>query len=255
MPITKSYDGTPIHFETSGSGPTALVFVHGWIGNGTWWDQQKNAFPGHQIVQMDLGGHGKSGKDRKHYTVQTYAEDIATVVNASGAKKVVLVGHSMSGSHVTQAYTLIPEKVERLIFVDTLQDLDRMPTMKEVGGLFAGLKADYVGTVKSAFRNYMFSAQSPEAVVNRITGEALEVKPEHSANLLQNFYEVDIRPAASKVTVPVRAIQSGLLPTNASANRKYFTDYSFETIEGVGHYPMLEKPDAFNAALKRALST
>lgn len=64
----RSDDGTAIHYDVTGDADTALVFVHGWMGNGTWWDAQRDAFAAtHRIVQMDLGGHGRSqarGADR-----------------------------------------------------------------------------------------------------------------------------------------------------------------------------------------------
>src|SRR6476661_7027726 len=104
-----SFDGLPVSFEVSGQGETALLFVHGWLGNRRWWDHQRDAFgPKYQVVQMDLGGHGESiSKLRKTSSVRAYAEDIKAVAEKLGLKKIVLVGHSMSGSNVVEAYQLM----------------------------------------------------------------------------------------------------------------------------------------------------
>lgn len=255
MPYAQSRDGTSIYFESSGGGDSALLFVHGWIGNLRWWDAQRDAFAGKATVALDLAGHGKSGKGRKVWSVENYAEDIRAVADAAGLERVTLVGHSMSGAHATVACGLLGAKVERLVLVDTLQNLDQMPTMKEVGMLFEGMRANYEGTVRMAFPTYMFTPESPPAVVERVVGEAMKVHPSLAADLLRCLYETDIRAEASAVKAPVRAINSALMPTSAEANRKYFRDFDFEVIEGVGHYPMLEKPAEFNAALGRALGS
>lgn len=54
--------------------------------------------------------------------------------------------------------------------------------------------------------------------------------------------------------MPVRAINSDLQPTDIEANRRYFRDYAMRIIPGLGHYPMLEAPIAFNAALHETLA-
>ena len=62
-----------------------------------------------------------------------------------------------------------------------------------------------------------------------------------------------LQQAARAVTVPVRAINSDNQPTNLEGNRRWFADYDVEVLPGLGHYPMLEAPEAFNAALRSAL--
>src|SRR4051812_46068223 len=92
-------DGVKLHAELTGTGKTALVFVHGWLGSGRWWDAQRDALasPDFTIVQVDLAGHGGSGGERTQWTIEAYAGDIEAVTAAVDAESVVLVGHSMSG--------------------------------------------------------------------------------------------------------------------------------------------------------------
>ena len=50
-----SADGVEIHYRSAGTGSTALVFVHGWLGNAHWWDGQLKHFSlKYQIVEVDL---------------------------------------------------------------------------------------------------------------------------------------------------------------------------------------------------------
>jgi sigma-B regulation protein RsbQ len=251
-----SLDGETISFESSGNGDTAIVFVHGWRGNRTWWNQARDTFSkDYQIVQMDLAGHGQSSSDRKKWSVKAYAQDIKAVVESLDLKKVILVGHSMSGSNVIEAYHLMPERVTRLILVDTLNDMDHLPNRTEAAPFFEGMKHNYQGTIEEDLAQYLFAKTSPKAVVERVIHEFLKTSPALAISTLEPFYTTDIREAASRVRVPVRAINADLYPTNAEANRKCFPDYDYELIRGVGHFPMLESPKQFNDALGRMLKS
>jgi pimeloyl-ACP methyl ester carboxylesterase len=250
----KSSDGVDISFTLSGQGQEALVFVHGWLGNAHWWDRQQNAFPAdYQIIQIDLAGHGQSGKNRKLWSVDAYADDIAAVVRDSGLKSCHLIGHSMSGSNVIEASRRLGKQVSSIILVDTLHDLDKMPSLQELAPMFDGLRADYAGFMETAFEQFLLVPGSPQEVRQRLKQEMLNVDPKLAIALLEPFYRTDIRPAAAQVEVPVRAINSDAQPTNAAANRKYFNDFDVKIVSGVGHYPMLEKAEAFNHTLAEIL--
>jgi pimeloyl-ACP methyl ester carboxylesterase len=82
----------------------------------------------------------------------------------------------------------------------------------------------------------------------------LSVSGDVAAALVEPLYRCEIREAARRVRVPVRGIGSALHPDTTEANRAYFRDYSYRALEGCGHYPMLEVPDAFDAALRDELA-
>jgi pimeloyl-ACP methyl ester carboxylesterase len=88
----------------------------------------------------------------------------------------------------------------------------------------------------------------------RVTGEFLGVTGDTAATLIEPLYRYDIRAACRQVRVPVRGIGSDRQAANVEANRKYLADYANVELSGCGHYPMLEVPDAFNAALRAQLS-
>jgi pimeloyl-ACP methyl ester carboxylesterase len=249
-----SRDGVEIAYELSGQGAEALVFVHGWLGQGSWWDAQRKAFDaGYQIVQMDLAGHGRSGRNRKNWSVAGFADDIAAVVQHAGLKACHLIGHSMSGSNVIAAAPLLGSRVLSLILVDTLLDLDDMPSFEAVQPMFAGLKTNYRATMEQAFAQFLLVPASPATVRERLQKEMGAVDPELAVALLEPFYRTDIRPLAAALQLPVRAINADMRPTNVEVNRKYFKNYDFKVCKGVGHYPMLEKPEPFNTLLQDTL--
>ncbi len=75
--------------------------------------------------------------------------------------------------------------------------------------------------------------------------------------LLRDMLDLDVKTVLKDAQKPVRCINSGgpfpfYTPTTVAINKKY-ADYDAVIIEGVGHYPMLEKPDEFNQKLRMVL--
>ena len=156
--IAKSADGVPIHYEVQGQGEPALVFVHGWAIDSRYWDQQVPIFARtHRIVTLDLAGHGQSGRGRKDWTVAAFAQDVRAVVEALALKKVVLVGHSMSGNVILEAARAMPDRVVGLIPVDTLLDVDEQTNPEQMAQFAAALRANYKATAEGFSQMYLFA--------------------------------------------------------------------------------------------------
>jgi pimeloyl-ACP methyl ester carboxylesterase len=74
------------------------VFVHCWACDRTYWREQVDVFAAdHQVVTLDLAGHGESGAGRETWTVKGLAGDVQAVVEALDLERVILIGHSMGG--------------------------------------------------------------------------------------------------------------------------------------------------------------
>src|SRR5262245_9323768 len=100
-------------------GKPALVFVHGWTCNRTFFAPQAAHFAGqHRAVSVDLRGHGESDKPQGPYPVSAYADDIAFLVDRLGLGRVVAVGHSLGGLIVLQLAAAYPDQVAGIVMVD-----------------------------------------------------------------------------------------------------------------------------------------
>src|SRR5688572_6013186 len=72
----ESFDGVPISYEVHGNGSPALVFVHGWSCDPTYWAAQVEPFAAnYKVVTIDLAGHGESGTQRSDWTMESFGED------------------------------------------------------------------------------------------------------------------------------------------------------------------------------------
>src|SRR5450432_3059302 len=89
-------DNAIINYQVTGSGDTTLLFLQGSYIDQTYWKNQVNYFSAnYTVVTLDLPGHGKSGIERKHWSVQGFAEDVITVIKELNLTNVILIGHSL----------------------------------------------------------------------------------------------------------------------------------------------------------------
>ena len=122
----KEPDGVDIRYEVAGSGEPALVFVHGWSCDRSYWRAQTDHFEAsHRVVAVDLGGQGESGLGRKDWTMTAFGGDVRAVVEALALRKIILVGHSMGGHVIVEATQLMPDRVAALVLVDTFDNVDQ----------------------------------------------------------------------------------------------------------------------------------
>jgi len=250
-----SADGVPIHYRHGGTGATALVFVHGWLGDASWWEPTMRTFASrHRVVALDLAGHGRSGAGREEWSVEHFAADVVAVADALELQRVVLIGHSMSGAIAVEAARRLGARARLVVPVDTLNDLEWNLPPEAWAEFFAGLRADFPTNVEGFFRSMLFHSGSPPAVVQRVVAQARRAEPERSVRMLEASKDFDLQAAMRALQVPIHALNSDLNPTNLATNRKYAPRFAVTILPGLAHWPMLEDPAAFQAGLERVLA-
>ena len=96
-------DGTEIYYKDWGRGP-AVAFSHGWPLSADAWDGQMLflAQNGFRAIAHDRRGHGRSSQASSGNDMDTYADDLATLIEKLDLRDVTLVGHSTGGGEVTR---------------------------------------------------------------------------------------------------------------------------------------------------------
>jgi non-heme chloroperoxidase len=96
-------DGTEIYYKDWGQGPVA-TFSHGWPLNADMWDGQLLflAQHGFRVVAHDRRGHGRSSQPSSGNDMDTYADDLAALIEALDLRDVTLVAHSTGGGEVAR---------------------------------------------------------------------------------------------------------------------------------------------------------
>jgi pimeloyl-ACP methyl ester carboxylesterase len=119
MPTVTTDDGINISYRVFGTGPSTLLFVHGWAGSGAYFDETLSYLDltGLRAVTFDLRGHGDSDKPDTGYTDERFARDAFTIADAIGADQVVVIGFSMSGRFAQYLSVLAPDRVRGQVLV------------------------------------------------------------------------------------------------------------------------------------------
>ena len=253
-----SADGAEIAYDVCGEGTPALVFVHGWSGSRSHWAPQLGGFaPRHTVVRVDLAGHGASSTTRTRWTVAAFADDVVAVVNDLELTSVVLVGHSLGGSVVVAVARRLGARVVGIIGVDTWSSLGvRAPAADiEASVLLPDMRSDFPAAGRR-FALLMAGPTAGEALSTRIAGEVAAMKPEIAVAILDEAIAQgpgDLEAGLRSLDVPRSAISSATFrPKDPDTFASYGIDHTV-VVPGTGHYLMLERPDAFNEALERAL--
>ena len=252
--VVKASDGVPISYSVQGKGEPALVFVHCWACNRHFWDNQVAEFSKtHRVVTIDLPGHGESGQGRKTWSIESYGDDVKTVVTKLDLKRVVLVGSSMGGPISLEATRRMPDRVVAIVPVDTLQNVEQKIPQEQLDAVFKQMEADFKTATTNLLNQFFFSPTSPAAVKERIINDTIAQKPEVVLPILKAVFSYDAVAGLREVKVPIRAINADRAPTDIAANRKYAPQFDAVIIKGTGHYPMLEDPARFNQMLAEIL--
>jgi non-heme chloroperoxidase len=103
MDTITTRDSTKIFYKDWGTGQP-LVFHHGWPLSADDWDTQMMFFlaHGYRVIAHDRRGHGRSTQTSKGHDMDTYAADVAEVVNHLDLRGTIHIGHSTGGGEVTR---------------------------------------------------------------------------------------------------------------------------------------------------------
>ncbi len=259
-------DGVELVYEVRGApsptGGPALVFIHGWTCNREHWKEQVDVFDDtHRIVALDLGGHGDSGGAggdqgaRQTWTLPTLAGDVEAVIDAEGLERVVLIGHSMGGPVALLAAAKRPEQVVAVIGVDTLHDAEFVFSRDLVDNLAARMRADFDGFVDQFIRaSFAANTEADPALIQWVIDGSKQTDPNVAAALMRAFADFDPKKAFAAYKGPIRCINAATPTTRVETNRKYNDNFDVTLIDHSGHFVMLERPEAFNAALREMLA-
>ena len=111
--------GQPVTYHRLGEGP-ALVLVHGITSSSRTWHEVLPALAeNHTVIAPDLLGHGGSAKPRGDYSLGAHASGLRDLLALLGIASATMVGHSLGGGIAMQFAYQFPERLERLVLVDS----------------------------------------------------------------------------------------------------------------------------------------
>ncbi|MFC4000148.1 alpha/beta fold hydrolase [Prauserella oleivorans] len=250
-----SADGLTITYRAWGDRTRpGLILIHGAGASSRWWDHIAPHLPGHRVVALDLSGHGDSGHRPAGYDVAEWAAEVSAVAVAEALDRPVLVGHSLGGRVAVAAAIAAPERFSRVVLVDTPS---RHNTVVRLGNHRVYACPD------DAIQRFRTLPEQPN-VLDYIRGHIAR----HSLRPVRGgwTWKFDPRifstrpPLAQdlpKLTTPVALVrcEHGMVPQHMADEMTHLVGDSMPVIRipGAGHHPMLDRPLALAAALRRLL--
>ncbi len=251
-----SVDGVPIYFEARGDGSPALIFIHGWSCDRSYWEAQMEHFSqSHRVVAVDLAGHGESGLNRHDWTTSAFAKDVIAVIEKLDLNNVILIGHSMGGVVMIEAARLMPDRVIGLVGADTLKNLEEEITREKFDEFTASFREDFPKAVDEFVRTMFPESADPE-LVDKIASDISSAPPEVGIDAFDGMFDYwmnEMKAAAKEIQIPVICINSDLEENNLEGNKKYLVNYELMLMPGIGHFVMNEDPERFNQLLEEAI--
>ena len=253
--ITLSADNVHIEYHFYGHGDPAVLLVHGWACDENYWHAQLDALKAHYtVVTLNLAGHGASGGNRTDWSIGNYAQDVAAVAREIPNPQLVLVGHSMGADVALAATPLIGERVIGVVAVEALRSVGEPPlTAHDIDRRVAPFSADFVGTTRNFVSSSLFEAGADPALVQKVAYNMSLRSPAVAVPSMRALLQMDLTGLLRSIRVPVYAINSDLLPTDAARIRRALPDFHLDVLDHTGHFLMLEAPTRFNPLLLQDL--
>lgn len=249
-----SKDGVKVAYITKGEGEPALIFVHGWSCDKSYWENQLDEFAkSYKVVAVDLAGHGESSLNREDFTMAKFGEDVAAVVNQLKLNKVILIGHSMGGAVIVEAAKLLKGKAIGLVGVDTYQSFEDDWTKEQKEGILKPFTENFSVAAKG-FVKSMFPKTADSLLVEKVANDMSSAPQQVAVSAMRNLFFYDLIPVWKEVNLPLVSINCDLYPVSVEANKKYVSDYDVKIMKGVGHFIQLENPAEFNKLLHEAVT-
>ena len=215
MSTITSKDGTEIFYKDWGKGQ-AVVFSHGWPLNADAWDGQMLFLSnqGYRTVAHDRRGHGRSGQPSDGNDMDTYADDLAALIEKLDLKDIILIGHSTGGGEVAHYIGRHgTQRVAKVVLIGAVPPL-MLKTASNPGGLpievFDGIRAGVAADRSQFFKDLsapFYGANRADAKVSQglrdafwLQGMQGGIKAEFEC--IKQFSEVDYTEDLKKIDVP-----------------------------------------------------
>jgi 3-oxoadipate enol-lactonase len=246
-------NGIELFTEVNGDGDP-LVLSHGWMSDQTQWKAQVTLLSRHhKVIAYDHRGHGSSDKPKDGYSMTVLAEDIIGLLDALGLDKATIVGHSMGGMASLVLAIEHPERVSRLVLVETSAKNDFSMYMRL--GVEDALRSD------DSMADWMVSLahRDPSDQVRKETlARASQVPVEISRECLRQFMtHYDVRKDLGQIEAPTMIVvgeKDSMTPVKmAQVLHRGIAGSSLEIIPEGKHMPMIDDQATFNHILSEFL--
>ncbi|GAA1704557.1 alpha/beta fold hydrolase [Microbacterium sediminicola] len=242
-------NGTSIYYEVHGEG-SPILLVHGSGGHhAAWWQQVAALRDQHTIVTIDLRGFGNSDPDESFDSLN-FPGDIRAVIEDADLTDLVLLGQSIGAAAALKAALQVPERVRGVILAHSLGGIDH----PEITPL---VKADRAEAEKLPVIDRLltkaFRADDPaKTFLFTQMGTFNKARMQDLRNLASDGPTIE-GVAAAGISIAFLAGEKDavLSPATVTKAHELIEGSLLEVVPGAPHSMYWERPDLFNAAVKK----
>ena len=267
MPRITTKDGTKIFYKDWGSGQP-VIFSHGWPLNADAWDDQLFFFAsnGYRAIAHDRRGHGRSTQNFKGNDMDTYADDLATLVEELDLADAIHIGHSTGGGEVARYIGRHgSERVAKAVLVGAVPPL-MLKTSNNPEGLpidaFDQIRAGVKGDRSQFYKDLsapFYGANRQGSKVSQGVRDAFWMMSMQAGfpaayDCIKAFSETDFREDLKKFDIPTLVIHGDddqIVPIAVGGLRssKMIKGATLKIYKGAPHGLMTTHKDQFNTDL------
>jgi non-heme chloroperoxidase len=268
MPFITTKDGSQLFYKDWGPKEAQpIVFHHGWPLSADDWDNQMMFFlnEGYRVIAHDRRGHGRSEQTDAGNEMDTYASDVADLVETLDLKQAIHIGHSTGGGEVAHYVARAqPGRVAKAVLLDAVppvmvkKDSNPGGTPIEVFDGFRKALADnraqfYLDIPTGPF--YGFNrpgAKISEGLIRNWWRQSMMGSVKAGYECIKAFSETDFTEDLKKIDVPVLVIHSEddqIVPYADSGplSAKLLKNGQFKSYKDLPHGCHATHPDLINA--------
>lgn len=246
------------HVTISGSGPSTMVFAHGFGCDQNMWRLLAPAYEGrYRTVLFDHVGSGASdlsAYDKTKYdSLEGYASDVVELVEDVATGPVVFVGHSVSAMIGLLANVRRPELFAAQVMIGPspcyIDDGDYVGgfVRKDIESLLETLEGNYLGWASNMAPAIMGAPEKPELAIE-LTNSFCRTDPDIAKQFARVTFLSDVRGEVPKLQAPTLVLQctDDIIAPLAVGEylRRALPRAKLALIENVGHCPHLSSPSA-----------
>ena len=220
MNMITTKDGTGIYFKDWGTG-RPVVFSHGWPLSADAWDAQVLFLGenGYRVIAHDRRGHGRSSQPWNGNEMDTYADDLAALMETLDLRNATLVGHSTGGGEVARYIGRHgSRRVSKAVLIAAVPPL-MLKTKNNPGGLpisaFDQIRAGVVADRSQFFKDLTMpfygynkpGAKISQGVMDSFWLQGMQASIKGVYDCIKAFSETDFTDDLKKIDVPTLILQ------------------------------------------------